>query len=84
MKYRRKTWCKSSMETDACGRLEDITSDDSEERAAGWLSIATATNRDYTQAIISTLNVLCLGLEVLHSLMSDRQHRTEIMAVLDI
>ena len=53
-------------------------------RAAGWFGIATTTNRDYTQAIISTLNVLCPGLEVLRSLMSDKQHRTAIMAVSDI
>ena len=53
-------------------------------QAAAWLSMAAATNLDYTKAITSTLNVLCLGLEVLHSLMSNRQHRTVIMAVLDI
>ena len=67
------------METDACGQLEDVTSDDSEE--CSWLGKATATNRDYTQTIISSLNVYCSGLDVL---MSDRQHQTAIMAVPDI
>ena len=53
-------------------------------RAAGWLSIVTAINGDHTQAIISTLNASCLGLEALHSLMPDRLHRTVIMAAPDI
>ena len=49
-------------------------------RAAGWLSIDIVTDRDFTQVKITTLNIVCLGLRVLHSLISNQM---AIMAIPD-